>query len=920
MKSKTRLEPHIVPPPEYKPAEKVPLPPADARVHTTVCDYCAVGCGYKAYVWPKDGGDGEAKASKNAFDVNFPTKPLSGYWVTPNQHTTVLVDGKPHHAVVIADPNATVVNRGGNYSIRGGAIAQKCFSEDKPTRDRLKTPLLRVKGKLTPISWDDAIEIMAGVSKHILAKHGEMSWGMKTYSYQYFENTYAISKICFESIQTPAYAMHDSPAVGNATAGLSESGFEPFNASYDDFAKSDVIFISGTDPYETKTTLFTDWIYTHPYQKKGPKLIMAVTRKTPGVSYAEREGGLWLDLNPGTDTLLHIAIIRYILEKGWEDAEFIKNFVATEWEIQSGFGRGTRNTPWQWRTTWGKYGTDYEGYRKWILSYEPAELHSASAATGVSAEKIKRAAELLTGAGRKDVKASFLFEKGNYWSNNYTNTTSYAALSLTCGSGNREGRIVARLGGHQRGWASKAADYPLKMSPEKLHGRRKKELDLDRWVEAGRLRFAWVIGTTWIQAMTASQELKRRFLELTRGNKHQVKSTKPQKAIKALIKRSDSGGMIVVDQDIYLRDPIGTELADIVLPASGWGEEDFTRANGERRLRLYSKFYDPPGEAKPDWWIIARFAKKMGFEGYDWKTSNDVFEEAARFSRKKILDYYPLVWYGRKIGKKGHDILRELGTTGIQLPARYRTNSTEGKEYADYAGTYRSDAFPGIVIGTKRLHDSRTDFGTPEGPTVHPKWLRYFKTHSGKAIFHKSPWETFQDFYDAIKPSGDELWVTNGRINEIWGSGFDDQRRSSSVHRWPDNFLEIHPVDAKKRGIESGDYVEISNDNVLVQTGGFVGRRPDDFTIKSLREQGLLRRGKGSFQAVAIITEAVKPGVTFTNALWPASPANSVVSRIVDPITNQYRFKLGKGLIRKIGPSPYKDIEAGMSFVPRTLI
>ena len=82
--------------------------------------------------------------------------------------------------------------------------------------------------------------------------------------------------------------------------------------------------------------------------------------------------------------------------------------------------------------------------------------------------------------------------------------------------------------------------------------------------------------------------------------------------------------MVVWNQDIYLVDPIGARYADIVFPASGWGEDTFTRANGERRIRLYPKFYDAPGEAKPDWWIIAELSKKMGFEGFDWKNSNDV--------------------------------------------------------------------------------------------------------------------------------------------------------------------------------------------------------------------------------------------------------------------------------------------------------
>ena len=52
---------------------------------------------------------------------------------------------------------------------------------------------------------------------------------------------------------------------------------------------------------------------------------------------------------------------------------------------------------------------------------------------------------------------------------------------------------------------------------------------------------------------------------------------------------------------------------------------------------------ETPSEAKPDWRIIAGFGKKMGFKGYDWQDSNQVFEEAARFSRSGMLNYHPLV-------------------------------------------------------------------------------------------------------------------------------------------------------------------------------------------------------------------------------------------------------------------------------------
>lgn len=881
----------------YLPEDRVPLPPPDAKVHTTACDYCIVGCGYKVYTWPvnKEGGP---KARQNALKVNFPVGINSGKWISPNMHNVVHVGGKPHHLVVIPDGDAKVVNVGGNHSIRGGVLAQKCFNPQKPSQERLLHPMMRVRGTLQAISWDAAFEVMAGISRYVLDRYGPSAWAMKTYSYQYFENTYAISKLAFGAIGTPAYAPHDKPGPGPDTPGLDWAGIDAFSASYEDWGEAEVIYFAGVDAWETKSVLFTTWIMNGKNPNK--KLIHALPRKTTGAAFGESRGGLFLPVIPGTDVVLHLAIIRVILENGWEDREFIEKWISNQWEIDSGFGRGPRNTPVEWFTTWGRYGVGFADYKKWVLGYKYAELNTAEEITGVPAALIQKAAELLA-KPRPDgsrPKASFMLEKGIYWCNNLGNTTSFAVLGLICGAGNRPGRVISRGGGHQRGWMG-GADYPRVLSPEKFPGRRKKEIDLDRWVVDGHVRFAWVIGTTWLQAMAASQGLIEAFEQMTRRNPHQITSFDPSSVIETLKKRVDSGGMVVVDQDIYPVDPIGTQFADLVLPAATWGEEDFTRCNGERRLRLYSKFYDTPGEAEPDWRIIAGFAKKMGFKGFDWKDSNEVFEESARFGRGGVLNYQPLVVIAKQEGKRAHDLLREYGTEGIQTPIRL-----EG----------------GTLVGTKRLHDSTLRLGPPEGPTVHSRWLTSFDTHTGKAILLRSYWEDFQDFWEAVRPQGDELWVTNGRINELWQTGFDDLRRPYIMQRWPYQFIEIHPEDAKARGIESGDLVAIENDNVLVQTGGYLGVDDNELSFTELRKAGHIQTTIGSLNAVAIVTDAVRKGVAFAYFGFPGNPANAVVPRVPDPVTNRYRFKLGKGRLTKIGESPYKRSFTSMSFAPRTIM
>ena len=83
-------------------------------------------------------------------------------------------------------------------------------------------------------------------------------------------------------------------------------------------------------------------------------------------------------------------------------------------------------------------------------------------------------------------------------------------------------------------------------------------------------------------------------------------------------------------------------FAHLVLPAAQWGETNLTSINGERRLRLYQRFMDPPGEAIADWEIMARFARRLRalylednnplmanrFLDFDWRTEEDVFIHA----------------------------------------------------------------------------------------------------------------------------------------------------------------------------------------------------------------------------------------------------------------------------------------------------
>ena len=888
--------------PYYIPETNIPLPPADAEVISTACDYCIVACGYKVYRWPVRGGrNGGMKAEENAFGVDFPVDPL-GPWVAPNQHNIVLHNGEPHHVVIIPDKDADFVNTNGDSSIRGGAIAKKCYNPQTPTRDRLTMPLMRIYGILQPVTWDFALDIAAEMGKYVIKKHGANAYGVKMYSYQFIENTYAITKLALRHINTANFTFHDTPSNVTSTPGFRDAGFDNFGPSYEDWMNAETLLICGTDPYETKTILFTQWIMKG--IQNGQRAIFMVPRRTAGVAYAEQNGGLWLDITPGTDLLVVNAMARIIVENGWQDKEWIKKWVNSKWESSSGFGQGTRNTPWQWRTTWGLFQTKgFDDWAKWLMAQDEFRLENASKVSGVDADKIRLAAELLAKpkADGTRPKTSIMIEKGFYWSNNTGNTQAISALGIICGCGGRPGQVIGRAGGHQRGGVG-GGKYPRNKSPMKVPGRRRRALDTDTYTLAGHTRMAHVIGTTWIQAMCASQQLAARFHELTRGNPHQIRSVHRDKILETLRNRVDSGGMLVINQDIYLVDPIGNQFADIIFPAATWGEEDFMRANGERRLRLYQRFYNPPGQAKPDWWIIAQLGKKMGFEGFDWQSSNEVAEEAARFTRGSRKDFNMVKVAARREGKTLHEKMREFGTNGIQGPV------------------FMND--DGTLEGTLRLHDTTRKLPEtgPAGANVFNKKLTHFNSQTGKCNLQKSPWSLFSDYWEWMKPKGDELWCTSGRSNERWQSGFDDRRRPYIVQRWPENWVEINPEDAAARGIESGDRVLVSSDRVPSLKETTLGIEADDYTFSGQLRNGNVEFSEAAVTAVAMVTRAVKKGVLYMDFLHTSQPANALEGRVVDWISGNYNYKMGVAKITKIGESPYKRTFRSMSFAPRDIV
>ena len=90
----------------------------------------------------------------------------------------------------------------------------------------------------------------------------------------------------------------------------------------------------------------------------------------------------------------------------------------------------------------------------------------------------------------------------------------------------------------------------------------------------------------------------------------------------------------LVVQDLFMHET--AERAHVFLPAAAFAEKDGTFTNSERRVQLIRQAIEPPGQARPDWWIACELARRtarrlgLGVTGFDYRHPSEIFDEMAR--------------------------------------------------------------------------------------------------------------------------------------------------------------------------------------------------------------------------------------------------------------------------------------------------
>jgi formate dehydrogenase major subunit len=237
--------------------------------------------------------------------------------------------------------------------------------------------------------------------------------------------------------------------------------------------------------------------------------------------------------------------------------------------------------------------------------------------------------------------------------------------------------------------------------------------------------------------------------------------------------------------DIFLTET--AELADVVLPASAWGETDGVFTNTERRVQRVRAAVPPQGQARPDWEIIAALAQRLGVAGFDYRSAADVFNELCELSPiYRGLDW-DLVSEGRlhwPVPERGHH-----GTPVLHIGTFPRGRGLfTTPEYRDPAETVDAD-YPVWLTTGRRLaqYHTRTMTGRSVGTQylvpeelveVHPDdVLRYGLADGGLAVLSSRRGEVLVKVHATEQsPRGTvfcSFSFSEVPVNALTGSGYD---------------------------------------------------------------------------------------------------------------------------------------------------
>ncbi len=431
---------------------------------------------------------------------------------------------------------------------------------------RFTSPLIRNQddGRLYKASWEEALRLVADRLGQVKAEYGAESIAGVGSARCTNEDNYLFQKLMRGVIRTNNLDNCTRFEHASSLAALDDAlGWPAMSNSFEDVLNSPVMLLVGINPTETHPVF---GIQIRRVAKEGKtRLIVVEPRHTKLARYARP----WLPIKPGTDVALICGIIHVLIKEDLIGKTFVDQF--TE---------------------------GFEDLRRSVNKYTPARVAEI---TGLTEEQIIEAAQVYG----KAKSATIIYGVGatqHTWGTDLV--YSLANLALITGNLGKPGGGLNPL----RGQNNTQGSCDMGMLPDFYPGY---QPVTDQKARA-RLEELWGVelpakpGLAQTQMLPAIEDGKLKAMYIM-GENPVSSNPDPQQVQKTLSKLD-----FLVVQDIFPNEI--SNLAHVVLPGSSFAEKNGTFTNTERRIQRVRKAIEPVGDSLPDWKIISKLAKYMGYE------------------------------------------------------------------------------------------------------------------------------------------------------------------------------------------------------------------------------------------------------------------------------------------------------------------
>ena len=597
-------------------------------------------------------------------------------------------------------------------------------------QSRLLQPMRRLDRKAAPqpVSWDAALDDVAGRIAQIHAEHGPDALGFYLSGQLLTEDYYVFNKLVKGLLGTNNLDTNSRLCMSSAVAGYKATlGADAPPACYEDIDLARCMFIVGSNMAWAHPILFRR---VEEAKARNPqlKIIVADPRKTETAELAD----LYLPLQPGTDVMLFHGLLHIMLWEGWTDNAFI--------------------------------ATHTSGFAQLKELVREATPEKVSVVCGLAVEDLNKAARWIALGGadadQRQPTLSLYCQGLNQSSSGTANNAALINLHLATGQIGKPGAGPLSLTGQPNAMGGREVGGLSNL----LSAHR----DLANPVHRAEVAKLW--GVDAIPAQPGKSALEM-FEAAADG---QIKAlwiacTNPAQSMpnQAMVRRALERAELVVVQEAFAATET-TAYADVLLPATTWGEKLGTVTNSERRISRVRAAVSAPGLARHDWQIGVQLARRL--------------EPLVRPGKPSLFDYdishaaaaVEAIWNEHRDSTRG----RDLDITGLSW------------QMLEELGPQQWPLPSGAAQGVERLY---TD--------------GQFVTDDGRARFDVTPYKPVAVARDARFPFS----LNTGRLRDQWHGMTRTGQLGRLFAHVSEPQLQISPQDMQRLQLQAGDLVHVSN-------------------------------------------------------------------------------------------------------------